>query len=312
MRWLTDPSEASVREAVAAVLPELANTTVELSPDVETSNPEWCASTAIVGGSFLVKFAWSEAAAKRVHRETCVLQTLADEVPGLPIARLAGSSDDPVAFLTHLVAGGPLHFDSRYISEPERASIAVHLTAFLAALHRPAVLRIVRDRVPAVVAPEPQGRTPAIRERLPHFLDRQRTQLILAWCDWVDEVLSTPSRAQAFVHGDLHGFNQVWDRSTWTLRLVADFEVAGPGDPEYDLRYLPPMEPSLALVHAVRERYEALGGTTLSMKRSMAWHVRTALGDALWRSEAGIPLPGGSTPASYVDDLEKKLPEVMS
>lgn len=88
-------------------------------------------------------------------------------------------------------------------------------------------------------------------------------------------------------------------------------EVAGPADAEYDLRYLPPMEPTLALVEAVRERYEGFSGTTLAMSRIMAWNVRTALGDALWRSEAGIPLPGGSTPTSYVDDLEKKLPAVM-
>jgi aminoglycoside phosphotransferase (APT) family kinase protein len=312
MRWLTDPSEASVRQAIAATLPELANAAVELSPELETSNPEWCASTAIVGGSFLLKFAWSEAAAKRVHREACVLQTLADAAPHLPIARLAGSSDDPVAFSTYLVAGRPLRFGSRHVSNSERASIAVQLAVFLAALHRPAVLQVVRDRVPAVVTPEPQGATPAIRERLSHFLDRRRMDLVLAWCDWVDEVLGTPSSTQSFVHGDLHGFNQVWDRSTWTLRLVADFEMAGPADAEYDLRYLPPMEPTLALVEAVRERYEALSGRTLAMSRIMAWHVRTALGDALWRSEAGIPLPGGSTPASYVDDLAKKLPEVMN
>jgi aminoglycoside phosphotransferase (APT) family kinase protein len=309
---LADPSEASIRRAVAAAVPDLANATVALPPDPETSNPEWCVSTAIVGGSFVVKFAWSEAAAKRVYREASVLQALADAAPALPIARLAGSSDDPMAFVTHLVAGRPLRFESRHVNERDRVLIAAELAAFLTALHRPAVLEEMRDRVPAIATPEPQGTTPAIRERLPELLDRRRTNLVLGWCDWVDEVLSTPLITQSFVHGDLHGFNQVWDRKTWTLRLMTDFEMAGPADPEYDLRYLPPMEPTLALVHAVREHYEALSGRTLSLSRIMAWHVRTALGDALWRSEAGIPLPGGSTPASYVDDLEKKLPEVMN
>ncbi|MGO9754455.1 MAG: hypothetical protein ACLP22_23850, partial [Solirubrobacteraceae bacterium] len=36
-------------------------------------------------------------------------------------------------------------------------------------------------------------------------------------------------------------------------------------------------------------------------------HVCTALGDALWRTEAGLPLllprPGGGTPDDYVDEL---------
>jgi aminoglycoside phosphotransferase (APT) family kinase protein len=259
-----------------------------------------------------VKFAWSEAAAKRVYREASVLQALAEVAPGLPIARLAGSSDDPVAFLTHFVGGRPLRFESRHVDERDRILIAVELATFLAALHRPSVLDEVRERVPAIVTPEPQGTTAAIRERLPRFLDRRRTNLILGWCDWVEEVLRTPSSTQSFVHGDLHGFNQMWDRNTWALRLVADFEMAGPADAEYDLRYFPPMERTLALVEAIREHYESRGGRTLSRSRIMAWHVRTALGDALWRSEAGIPLPGGSTPASYVDDLEKKLPEVMN
>jgi hypothetical protein len=35
----------------------------------------------------------------------------------------------------------------------------------------------------------------------------------------------------------------------------------------------------------------------------MAWHLRTALGDALWRSEAGIPLADHRTPPEWVDDL---------
>jgi hypothetical protein len=39
----------------------------------------------------------------------------------------------------------------------------------------------------------------------------------------------------------------------------------------------------------------------------MAWHLRTALGDVLWRSEAGIPLADGRTPAEWVDDLSTRF-----
>ncbi len=39
----------------------------------------------------------------------------------------------------------------------------------------------------------------------------------------------------------------------------------------------------------------------------MAWHVLTALGDALWRTEAGVALPGGGTAATYVDELSIRL-----
>jgi hypothetical protein len=36
--------------------------------------------------------------------------------------------------------------------------------------------------------------------------------------------------------------------------------------------------------------YQQITRRRLSTDRVMAWHLRTALGDALWRSEAGIPL----------------------
>jgi hypothetical protein len=39
----------------------------------------------------------------------------------------------------------------------------------------------------------------------------------------------------------------------------------------------------------------------------MAWHLRTAQGDALWRSEAGIPLTDHRTPPERVDDLAARF-----
>jgi hypothetical protein len=179
MRWLADPSEASVREALAAAAPRLADARIELADDLATSNPEWSSSTAIVDGSFVAKFAWSEPAARRVVREARVLETLAHVAPELPVPRLEGVSAYPVAFVTALVQGAPLRFeDVRGCSPDERAGIAGRLASFLAALHKPAVLAALRTAVPSLVTPHPQGRTDAIRERLPRFLDRRRTQLV--------------------------------------------------------------------------------------------------------------------------------------
>ena len=39
----------------------------------------------------------------------------------------------------------------------------------------------------------------------------------------------------------------------------------------------------------------------------MAWHLRNVLGDALWRSEAGIPLADHRTPSEWVEDLATRL-----
>ena len=42
----------------------------------------------------------------------------------------------------------------------------------------------------------------------------------------------------------------------------------------------------------------------------MAWHVRQALGDVLWRSEAGLPLPDYRSPGAWVDDIAARLREL--
>jgi hypothetical protein len=73
--------------------------------------------------------------------------------------------------------------------------------------------------------------------------------------------------------------------------------------PEYDLRALPGTARGFELLRATLRHYEQLSGRQLSTDRIMAWHLRSALGDALWRSEADVPLPDCRTPAEWVDDL---------
>jgi len=306
MRWLADPSERSVRQALAAAAPALARARIEIATDLDTSNPEWASSTAVVDGAFVVKFAWSEQAATRVHREARLLEAI-PQVADVPVPRLAGTSDDPVAFVTRLVRGRPLGFqDVRLAGRESRRLMAEQLGSFLARLHEPRVLDAAQAVAP-LVPPRPQGRTDEIRTRLGSFLDPTRMRRVEDWCDWVDAVLGRSGPRPVLVHGDLHGYNQVWHPGRWALKLVADFEVAGPSDPEYDFRYFPSQDVTLEFVSAIRDAYGALSGRTIEMDRVLAWHIRTALGDALWRSEAGIPLPDGGTPATYVDDIASKL-----
>jgi aminoglycoside phosphotransferase (APT) family kinase protein len=312
MRWLSNPSEACLREALGAAVPALADAAIELPAQLAQLEAEWCAATAIVGGRSIAKFAWSEAAAIRVQREAEVLQALVRAVPALPVPALEAASDDPVLFVTRRVEGRPLRFVHGHVTPSERAAVACELGRFLATLHQPTVLVRVSEAAPALVQPQPQGATPAIRERLPRFLDQPRAEQVSVLCHWVDDVLGHTAPPPVLTHGDFHGFNQVWDPRAWTLRLVADYEVTGPADPEYDFRYLPPLERTFGLVTATHDQYVAHGGRPLDLQRVMAWHIRTALGDALWRSEAGVPLPGDSTPASYIDDIARKLPLVST
>ena len=79
------------------------------------------------------------------------------------------------------------------------------------------------------------------------------------------------------------------------------------GDYHYDLRYLPAQAPTLGLLLAAAASYERLTKREVALDRVMAWHVRTVLGDALWRTEAKVALPGGGTPASWIDELDARM-----
>jgi hypothetical protein len=109
------------------------------------------------------------------------------------------------------------------------------------------------------------------------------------------------------VHGDFHGNNQVWDRDE--LRLVMDFATAGAAEPEYELRTFPGpgMGPGLELLTAIMRHYQQATGRQLSADRLMAWHLRQALYDTLWHSEAGIPLNDHRTPPQWVEDLAARF-----
>ena len=67
------------------------------------------------------------------------------------------------------------------------------------------------------------------------------------------------------------------------------------------------MRPGVELLTATMRHYQQITGRQLSRERVMAWHLRNALGDALWHSEAGIPLPGHRTPPRWVDDLAARF-----
>jgi aminoglycoside phosphotransferase (APT) family kinase protein len=127
------------------------------------------------------------------------------------------------------------------------------------------------------------------------------------WCEWADAVLAGPAQANVLVHGDLHGDNQVWDRGE--LRLVVDFETVGAAEPEYDLRAFPGpgLGPGVELLTATMRHYEQISGRRLSVARVMAWHLRQALGDVLWRSEAGLEMADRRTPPQWVEDLAARF-----
>lgn len=302
MSWLAGCSARDLGEALRIVAPELSGypVTVPIPDPAAQADPLWWSASTVVGERFIVKFAWSRPAALRLAHEIGVLAALARE-PGVPfLPEVVASGADPVLLITRLVPGASLF---EVIGSIDRDRAGQQLAQFLAALHHPAA----RQRAEAAVgtltsAHLPPATTDNLRQRFGHWARADQRRIVMRWCDWADAVLA-PAGPAVLIHGDLHGDNQVWDHDK--LRLVVDLETAGAAEPEYDLRTFPGpgMGPGVDLLTSVMHHYQQITGRQLSAERVMAWHLRTALGDALWRSEAGIPLADHRTPPEWVDDL---------
>jgi len=225
---------------------------------------------------------------------------------------LIATATDPALLITRLVRGEPLSWEgANEVSGDRRLRLVEGLAGFLALLHDQTTLTAVQDDGVGLEMPEPQATTSEIRARFGRFVKRSQLALVDRWCDWVDEILAEPSGV-SMLHGDLHGYNIVWDPPSGAVQLVADFESAGAGDPAFDFRYLPGQAHTADLFGEVARRYEQLSGGTLNLKRVMAWHIRTVLGDALWRTEANVPLPGGGgTASSWVEELQTHMDAVL-
>lgn len=226
---------------------------------------------------------------------------------GLELPELVVISREPALLVTRIVEGEPLSWEwASGHSDPETEQVGGQLARFLARLHDVAADELLFDL--PVVQPTPQADPERLRRRFPRLVDERRSTAVRGWCDWVDDVLNGPQGGgEVLVHGDIHGYNQVWDRTASELRAVVDFEESGVADPHFDLRYLPGNAQGPELVWSVMNAYESFTGRRLLIERALAWHTLTHLGDALWRTEAGVPLPGGGTATSWVDDLQARL-----
>jgi len=240
------------------------------------------------------------------------LELLIMRPPGKLRFVLAGRHD--VRLGLHRLAGGaPLSYELLSVASPAQVGeIGRELARFLSSLHQPETLACVAAAAGPALAPHPppQATTDELRARLAPMLRPDQRGIVSRWCAWADDVLACRGDP-VFVHGDLHGYNQVWDQQQLRLRLVADFETSGAAEAEYDFRYIPALGPGVILLISAAKHYSQRTGSPLNLDHVMAWHLRSYLGEALWRSEAGLPLllplPGGGTPSDYVDQLSERF-----
>jgi Phosphotransferase enzyme family len=312
--WLSEYSEAALRSALRVAGADLEQLPIELTGTNDLSRPTWASGSATIDGRFLAKFAFSEPTAVRVWHEARVLKMLSEQ-PAFHVPDLVAASPDPACLATRIVeVGVPLSYELVRASIPERVgSFGFELARFLANLHAPQILGLAREHLDDPLrTPEPglQATTDELRLRFMPMIGARRRARVRRWCDWADEQLAAPTR-MVFVHGDFHPYNQLWDAEELRLVLVADFEASGIAEPEYDFRAIPSFGPGIDLLTSTIDEYTVLTGRSLSLERIMALHLCTSLGDALWRTEAGLPLllarPGGGTPDDYVDELAARF-----
>jgi aminoglycoside phosphotransferase (APT) family kinase protein len=305
--WLAECSIEAVRVALANACPDLAALPIVLHDSwVETGNPLWARSSAFVENAWVVKLAWTELAAVKLEREIQTLRALATSDHPPPVRRVHASSSDPVLLVAPFVAGAPVTGEmiERY-SPTQTQRLADELAEVLAAFHDPATRHAVIRAQVRLPIPTPQANTTELRERFCPMLDLRRRELVRSWCDWSDNVLAAPAEP-VVLHGDFHGYNIIIDE-TQAVRVILDVEEASYGDYHYDFRYLPAQEATLSLFLGTVATYERFTGRHVALDRVMAWHVRTVLGDALWRTEATVELPEGGTPTKWVDELDERL-----
>lgn len=295
----------AVREGLRRVAPELAEGSIEPRGLEPSDDPQWCAASAVVDGRFVVKFAWARPPALRIWYQARILAALRTAAPRLPLPEVVTVARDPAMLIMRRVPATPFFRVRHLIGPAERDRVARDLATVLAELHDPGVLREISEAVGPLPEPTAHATTDTLRARFGTLIRPDQRELVLSWCDRADTALAAPGRT-VLVHGDFHGDNHLWDRETLRLRLVVDLETAGAGEPEFDLRCLP-ADCGIGLFTETVTHYEKLTGTTLDVDRIMAWHLRTVLGDALWRAEAGVPLPDNRTPAQWVDDLSARF-----
>jgi aminoglycoside phosphotransferase (APT) family kinase protein len=305
LTWLDEPTVDALRAALRTVAPDLAEATIVPRGLEPNDDPKYCTASAVVDGRFVVRFAWACPAALRICHQAQILDALRTAMPRLPLPEVAAVSRDPAMLVLRWVSATPFFGVRHRIGPATLHGVARDLATVLAELHDPGVLRAVVGTVGPLPKPTAHATTDTLRDRFGVLVRPDQRDRVLSWCDWADTVLAAEGRT-VLVHGDFHGDNHLWDQKTLRLRLVIDLETVGTGEPEFDLRCLPG-DCGIELFTATVAHYEKLTGTKLDVDRIMAWHLRTVLGDALWRAEAGIPLPDKRTPVQWVDDLTARF-----
>jgi aminoglycoside phosphotransferase (APT) family kinase protein len=301
--YLVEPSEHALRAALRKAAPALAGAAMDLYRLRDNVPLPDRRGSAILDGTYVVKFAWSEPAAQSIVQETRVLRALAARK--LPVPRPLVTRRSAALLIYRRIEGVPLTWE-RACALPAGTArrLSGSLARVMAALH--SSTGVVRSVGLRLGPPKPQWDTRRMRRDLVPRLDGRRAVWTEALVRRVEEALVSPGAELVLLHGDLHGWNLVLDPALDRVAGVLDLEEAAIGDHHFDFRYLPTQDATLTLLHLVIREYERETDRRVRLERVMAWHSLTDLGDALWRTEQGVEVVDGPLPRR-VDGLRRRL-----
>jgi len=301
--YLADPSEHALRSALRQVAPALAVGGIDLSIRPQNAPLMHRRGSAILDGAFVVKFAWSEVAARSIVQEARILRALADR--DLPLPRPLVITSSPALLIYRRIEGVPLTWERACALPADSVGrLAGALARLMAGLH--ASTGAMRSGGLRLGPPEAQCDGTRIRRDLLPRLNGRRAAWVKALAGRVEETLAGPGAEPVLLHGDFHGWNFVLDPPLDSVAGLLDLEGAAIGDYHFDFRYLPAQDATLTLLHLVTQEYQRETGRRVSLERVLAWHVLTDLGDALWRTEQGVEVVAGPLPRR-VDGLRRRL-----
>ena len=304
MGHLREPSVEAIRELLATLAPDLLSEPINVLPVLDVQ-PAWKRAPCFVGGDHVLKICWSHEAEEPLRRQVQLLPILSGFDADLPTPALVAASDDPVALLYRRIHGQPLTYDGAgALKVGERRTLAGQIAAALRVLHGPLLLDVCERAGMRFGPPLAQATASELRRRLASMLDDDRRDWLERTLVWVDVALARSTRP-VLLHADFHGYNLVIDDAV-QLRGVLDFEGTAIGPAEFDFRYLPRQSPTLEFLDDVVTAYELGTGVALDRDAILAWHVLTDLGDALWRTEAGVEVVAGPI-GRRLDDLRSLL-----
>jgi aminoglycoside phosphotransferase len=289
-RALPRGSVAALRDALARLAPALADAPIELHQDLGDTWAVERPRTARIGDGHVVKFGWTEDGAARVVEQGRILRALAHA--GLPTPEVVATTGEPALVLYRRIDGVPLDLWSHPLARGDVRPLARSIAGVLAAFHAPETRAALAAAAVVLPAPRPQATPDALRARAVPLLEVAQRDWVAEACRAVEAVLA-PAADAVVLHGDVHGWNLVANPSRTAVVGVVDVDDIALGDLHFDLRYVPALAPSLDLFRATTSAYAALTGRDVDRERALAWHVLTDLGDALWRTEAGVEVVAG-------------------